>query len=162
MDASALTGHGASRDAEFYLTALKYANYLWQRGFVARGILKIDRALGADVRGDEAILQQWPMPYAAMAYFLRHAPESVFMGNTRVHFQHLADRMNEPRREKRRWRIWACWAICRLVLPDLPDDPKHEVEEPTFEKIAGQLTLHGIPGETEIWLAVIAAEKARN
>lgn len=162
MDARAFSVHGAARDAAFYLTALTYANYLWQHHLVARGILSLDRALGADVRGDEAILQQWPLPYAAMAWFLREAPQGVFMGNPRVHFQHLADRMNEPRREQRRWRIWACWAISRLVLPDFPNDPQHDVTEPTFAKIAEQLAAHGIPGETAIWLAVIENEKARN
>lgn len=151
MDARALTAHGGERDAEFYLTALTYAQYLWQRGFAARAILKVDRALLADLRGDEPALQQWPLPYAAMAWLLRHVPPDVFVGNPRVHFQHLADRMNEPRREQRRWRIWACWAICRAVRPELPADPKHDVREPTVDEIFAQLETHGIRGEAALW-----------
>lgn len=155
MDAGALTAHGDERDADFYLTALTYAQYLWQRGLAARAILKLDRALLADLRGDEAVLKQWPLPYEAMAWFLRQAPPDVFIGNPRVHFQHLADRMNEPRREQRRWRIWACWAIARIVRPEFPADPKHAVREPTVAEIAAKLDLHGVPGETTVWQAVL-------
>jgi hypothetical protein len=153
MDAGALTAHGDERDADFYLTALTYAQYLWQRRLAARAILKLDRALLSNLQGDEPVLRDWPLPYDAMAWFLRHTPPDVFIGNPRVHFQHLADRMNEPRREQRRWRTWACWALCRVVRPEFPGDPKHEVDEPSFELIAQKLTLHGMPGETGIWQA---------
>ncbi len=155
MDASALTAHGSARDAEFYLTALTYAQYLWQKGHAARALLKLDRALLSDLRGDETVLQDWPLPYAAMAWLLKHTPVDVFIGNPRVHFQHLADRMNEPRREQRRWRTWACWAICRAVRPEFSADPRHAVQEPSLELIAQKLTLHGLPGETELWGTVV-------
>jgi hypothetical protein len=121
MDWRDLSGHGETRDAEFYVTALEYGHFLWRRGQAARAILCLDRAFGADLRGDEPQLKQWPMPYAAMSWFLRHTPTGVFMGNPRVHFQHYAGRMNEPRREQRRWRAWACWAITRELLPHLPN-----------------------------------------
>lgn len=156
MDASALTAHGESRDAAFYLTALTYAHHLWLRGLAARAVLLLDRALGADLRGDEPALTEWPLPYEAQAWFLRHTPPDVFIGNPRVHFQHLADRMNEPRRDQRRWRIWACWAICRTVRPEFPADPKHRVVEPTPEEIAARLRAHGLPGEADLWRAVLA------
>jgi hypothetical protein len=159
MDASALTAHGDERDAEFYLTALTYAQYLWQRGLAARAILKLDRALLSDVRGHEEELRQWPLPYAAMAWFLKHTPPEVFIGNPRVHFQHLADRMNAPRREQRRWRTWACWAITRAVRPEFPPDPKHEVQEPDLAVIARKLTGHGVPGEAALWQQVLAQFK---
>lgn len=155
MDARALTVHGASRDGEFYLTALTYAHFLWQRGCAARALLKLDRALLSDLRGPEPELVAWPLPYAAMAWFLRHTPTGVFIGNPRVHFQHLADRMNEPRREQRRWRTWACWAIARGVRPEFPADPKHDVTEPTVEIIAARLAAHGLPGEAELWRDVL-------
>ena len=155
MDASALSAHGSGRDAGFYLTALTYAHYLWRQGFAARAILKLDRALLSDLRGEEPVLRDWPLPYAAMAWCLRHTPAEVFLGNPRVHFQHLADRMNEPRREQRRWRTWACWQICRIVRPEFPADPQHRVAEPTVEQIAGKLTLHGLPGEAELWREVL-------
>jgi len=155
MDARALTIHGAKRDAAFYLTALTYAQYLWQRGLAARALLKLDRALGADLHGDEAVLRDWPLPYEAMAWFLRRTPTDIFIGNPRVHFQHLADRMNEPRREQRRWRTWACWALTRSVRPEFPPDPKHAVDEPTLEIIAQKLTEHGIAGESALWQGVL-------
>lgn len=156
MDAGALSAHGAGRDAAFFLTALTYAQCLWQRGLAARAILSLDRALGADLRGDEPVLRQWPLPYRAMAWFLRHTPPGVFIGNPRVHFQHLADRMNEPRREQRRWRIWACWQICRVVRPEFPADPKHAVTEPSRKEVSRHLLLHGLPGEAADWEDVVA------
>jgi hypothetical protein len=153
MDAGHLSAHGKERGPAFYLTALTYAQYLWQRGHCARAILKLDRALGADLRGDEPELLAHPLPYGAMAWILRHIPEDRMVGNPRVHFQHLADRMNEPRREQRRWRAWACWALTRQILPYLPGDPKHVVEEPAIERIASKLAAHGLPGEADLWMA---------
>ena len=157
MDARALTVHRDKRDADFYLSALTYGHYLWQHGQAARAILKVDRALLADLQGDEPVLRDWPLPYEAMAWFLHHTPPDVFIGNPRVHFQHLADRMNEPRREQRRWRAWACWALVRAVRPDLPTDPRHAVEEPSLEKIAAELSAHGHPGERALWCATLCA-----
>ena len=157
MDAGVLTAHGKDRGADFYLAAITYGNYLWQHGHAGRAILKLDRAFGADLRGDEPVLRDWPLPYLAMGWILRHAPS--FVGNPRVHFQHLADRMNEPRRDQRRWRMWACWALCRLAIPDLPDDPKHEVTEPTFELIEDMLNQYGHPGEAALWLQAVAVAR---
>lgn len=159
MTAASLSAHGGARDADFYFTALLYAQSLWERGLAARAILSLDRALAADLRGDEAVLREWPLPYAPMAWFLRHVPAGVFIGNPRVHFQHLADRMNEPRRDQRRWRTWACWQICRQVRPEFPADPKHAVAEPSENDIATRLDLHGIPGETSLWRAVLATQR---
>lgn len=155
MDASTLTAHGNERDADFYLTALTYAHYLWRHGLAARAMLKLDRALLSDVRASDPVLRDWPLPYAAQAWFLRHTPPGVFLGNPRVHFQHLADRMNEPRRDQRRWRIWACWQLCRVVRPEFGPDPRHRVVEPTRGEIAARLATHGIPGETALWQQVL-------
>ena len=88
-----------------------------------------------------------------MAWLIAHTPSGVFLGNPRVHFQHYADRMNEPRREQRRWRAWACWALARAVRPDLPNDPRHEVTEPSLEAIDAALRTHGIEGEAQLWRA---------
>jgi hypothetical protein len=159
MDWRAFNAHGSERGADFYATALEYGHYLWQRGLAARAILCLDRALGADLRGDESVLREWPLPYAAMAWFLTHTPPGLLVGNPRVHFQHYADRMNEPRREQRRWRAWACWAITRHVLPQLPADPRHDVREPTEIEIAQKLVEHGLPGELELWRAVLSNSK---
>lgn len=160
MDARALTAHGSERDAGFYLTALTYAQYLWQQGQCARALLKLDRALLSAVPADAPVLQAWPLPYGAITWLLRHAPADVFLGNPRVHFQHLADRMNEPRRDQRRWRTWACWALCRAVRPEFPADPRHAVAEPDLELIARQLTAHGLPGEAALWRSVLAETAA--
>lgn len=156
MDAGSLTAHGASRDADFFLTALTYGRFLWEHGQAARAILCLDRALGADLRGDEPVTRDWPLPYAALAWMLRHAPPDVFIGNPRVHYQHLADRMNEPRREQRRWRAWAGWAVTRRVRPEFGPDPKHLVTEPTEAEIGRQLDRHGIPGERLLWESALA------
>ncbi len=160
MDAGALAAHGQSRGAEFYLTALRYAHYLWLRGFAARVILKLDRALLADVPEGDAALREWPLPYAAMAWVLRHAPD--FGGNPRVHFQHLAGRIRPPRLEQRRWRMWACWMLCRAARPDLPGDPGHEVEEPQPEQIIENLSRHGHAGEADLWKAALGLASARS
>lgn len=155
MDWRNFDSHGESRDSSFYLTALEYGHYLWQRGFAARAILCLDRAMGADVRAADPELQTWPMPYAAMAWFLYHTPKDVFLGNPRVHFQHYADRLKSPRRDIRRARAWACWAITRKVLPHLSGDPRHIVSEPSETDIAGWLDQHGLPGETALWRSVL-------
>jgi hypothetical protein len=86
---------------------------------------------------------------------MHHAPAGVFIGNPRVHYQHLADRMNEPRRDQRRWRAWACWALARRLRPEWPGDPRHAVVEPTFAEIAARLDAHGIAGETALWRSVL-------
>ena len=133
LDWRALHAYRASdRGGEFYRACLEYGHALLQRGFAARALLFLDRAFGADLRGDEAVLRDHPLPYAAMAWLMANTPADVFLGNPRVHFQHYADRMNAPRREQRRWRAWACWALARAVRPDLPNDPRHRVVEPTW------------------------------
>jgi hypothetical protein len=151
MDWRDLSSHGEERGAEFYATLLEYGSFLWRRGQSARAMLCLDRAFGANLRGDEAVLAQWPMPYAAMSWFLRYTPPEIFMGNPRVHFQHFAGRMNEPRREQRRWRAWACWAMARAILPHLPGDPKHRIEEPSLAEIRRKLEEHGFAGEAALW-----------
>lgn len=145
------------RGADFYFACLEYGQALWRRGLAARALLCLDRALGAELRGDEPILQRHPLPYAGMGWIIQHTPPGIFLGNPRVHFQHYADRMNEPRREQRRWRAWACWALARELRPDLPPDPKHRVVEPTSEQIATALRQYGLPGEVELWRVVLQA-----
>lgn len=155
MDWRDFNSHGGTRDPAFYLTALRYGHYLWQRGLAARAILCLDRAMGADVKATDEVAQTWPMPYAAMAWFLAHTPEDVFIGNPRVHFQHYADRLKAPRRDQRRWRAWACWALTRRLRPWLPADTRHRVVEPTETEIAYALDTHGLPGEARQWSDVL-------
>ncbi len=146
----------ADRGGAFYLACLEYGHALWQRGFAARALLCLDRALGADLAGTDSEWRTHPLPYAAMAWLIRATPPGVFLGNPRVHFQHYADRMNEPRREQRRWRAWACWALARAVRPELAGDPHHRVVEPTISAIDAALRSHGLPGEADLWHAVLA------
>jgi len=154
------TFRGGERGAEFYFACLEYGHALWQRGFAARSLLCLDRALGADLRGDEPVLRTYPLPYGAMAWLIARTPSGVFIGNPRVHFQHYAGRMNEPRREQRRWRAWACWALTRVVRPELPGDPRHAVVEPEIDEIRRALERHGITGEPELWWGELARAKA--
>ena len=157
LDHRHLSRHGESRDPAFYLSCLEYGHALWQRGQAARAVLCLDRAMGAAVLGHEPELIAWPMPYAAMAWFLTHTPPEIFIGNPRVHFQHYADRMNEPRRAQRATRAWACWALARRLRPEWPADPKHRVTEPTEAQIAEELDAQGIPGERALWCEVLQA-----
>jgi hypothetical protein len=157
MDWRNFNSHGDVRDIGFYLTALEYGHYLWQRGFAARAILCLDRAMGADVRATDADVQTWPVPYAAMAWFLAHTPADVFIGNPRVHFQHYADRLKDPRRDIRRTRAWACWHLTRKILPQLPADTKHNVSEPSQTDVASALDQYGLPRESALWQSVLTA-----
>lgn len=145
------------RGGAFYLRALTYGQHLWRRGLVARAILSVDRALGADLAGDEPELANWPLPYAALVWILKNAPADRFIGNPRVHFQHLADRVPEPRRAQRSARYWGCWALTRAARPELPGDPRHAVLEPELPALREALLRHGLPGEAELWEKVLAA-----
>lgn len=149
------------RGADFYFACLEYGHALWLRGFAARALLCLDRALGAELRGDEPVLRDHPLPYAAVSWLIAQTPPGVFLGNPRVHFQHYADRMNEPRREQRRWRAWACWALARVVRPDLLADPKHRVVEPYVADIRCGLVQYGIAGEAALWEAELARSACR-
>jgi len=148
------------RGGAFYLACLEYGHALWKRRLVGRAILCLDRAFAAELSGAEPELRAFPLPYAAMAWFLKHAPRETFVGNPRVHFQHYADRMNEPRRALRTARAWACWALARVIRPELPGDPRHAVVEPTFEQIESALAEHGLPGEAALWRQVLDAHRS--
>ncbi len=156
LDWRVLNAFGAGdRGDRFYGACLEYAHSLWHRRYAARAILCLDRAMGASLRGDEHVLAAWPMPYAAMVWFMRHTPRDVFIGNPRVHFQHYADRMNEPRREQRRWRAWACWSLARRAMPSLHGDERHIVQEPSLREIEAGLHNHGLHGEAALWNSVL-------
>lgn len=156
LDHRHLGRHDEARGAEFYVSCLEYGHALWQRGLAARAVLCLDRAMGADLRDDDPVLARHPMPYAAMAWFLARTPPSIFIGNPRVHFQHYADRMNEPRRAQRAARAWACWELARRLRPEWSADPRHAVTEPTESDIAAALDAHGLRGETALWRDVLA------
>lgn len=149
---------GADRGESFYLHALKCAQSLWCQRLPAQAMLLLNRAFSADLKGDASVLSDWPLPYAAMAWVMQHRREDDFVGNPRRHFQHLATRMVEPRRELRSWRAWGCWWYACQIFPDFPADEKQleeeGVHEPTLNDIAQNLERVGIEGEVEIWKSV--------
>ncbi len=157
MDWRVYQPHGDSRGSGFYGTCLEYGHELWLKQLPARALLCLDRAMGAELKNNDAVVESWPIPYAAMAWIMRGVPRDLFCGNPRVHFQHYADRMNEPRRELRRWRAWACWALACAVRPELPGDPKHDVVEPSLNEIEQRLRAEGLVSESEQWKDVLAA-----
>jgi hypothetical protein len=129
--------HGAGRGASFYLDALTFAQGFWLEGKPAQAILQLNRAFSADLREDDSVLTEWPWPFAALEWILQNAAngECGFLGNPVRHFQHLATRMSEPRREVRVARAWRCFHIARRVLDgkgDFPLDGRQIAREGIF------------------------------
>lgn len=155
MDWRSLNSKKNVSGIELYLTALKYAQVLWMRNLPARAVLAIDRALLSELNGDEAELITWPLPYGAMSWVLENYDEDKFVGNPRIHFQHLATRVKGKRKAQRKWRAWASWFIARQARPHLPGDTLQAVEEPNAEQIGAGLRQHGLPGELENWEKVV-------
>ena len=149
-----------ARGPEFYLAALEYAQSLWLQGFPAKSLLLINRAMGAEVSFDDPVVRQWPLPYRAAAWIMARRLEDQFIGNPRRHYQHLATRMVEPRRELRSWRAWGCWLIATAVYPDYPVDRMQiETERlvlPDTVSVLRALDTHGFPGETSLLLEAIS------
>ncbi len=163
LDHLVMAQYRRERGEDFYLTALRYAASLWRQGLPARSLLLINRALSADLVGDEPILAEWPLPYTAVAWILtnRLNPEEHFLGNPRRHYQHLATRMVPPRYDQRQWRAWACWFLAARLLPEteFPADSKQIAEEgvvePSLEEIWQALERYGIPQEAALWSDVL-------
>lgn len=145
------------RDGDLFPVALAYGHYLWQRGLPARAILAIARGLYCDLKGDELILQQYPLPYLPLRWIMEHYNEASgrFLGNPRLSFQRQALRLRGVRREQRSWRAWAVNCVARKARPDLQPDPKIRLPEPTAEEIADALTRYGIPGEAATFTAAL-------
>ncbi len=147
-----------NRGAGFYHAALETAQSLWLQGLPAQALLQINRAMAADLDGDEEVLSEWPMPYAAAAWVMRQRREDQFIGNPRRHYQHLATRMVGPRKELRTWRAWACWALACRIFPEMPADreqiEREGVVEPSVDDIAGKLAVLGAHREAEAWLEI--------
>lgn len=151
MDWRDLRRHGGDRGAEFYLSALTYAQHLWRRGLAARALLATDRALLAHLSPGDPILADWPLPYRALRWIMINATAEALVGNPRVHYQHLAGRLRGPRDAQCRARAWAAWHLARVANSEWPGDPKHPVREPTIAEISEALAQHGLPDELETW-----------
>lgn len=143
--------HGSVRGAEFYLDALSYGQSLWQKGHSGRAILALTRALYADVKPNEDVLREWPLPYAALFWILSKHPSDDFPGNPRISFQHQATRIQGARKEVCSARAWAVWALARTAKPTLPGDVSQGINEPTLDAIFDSLKTHGHPNEAPLW-----------
>ena len=138
-------------ETTFYLAALKYGHYLWLQGHAGRGILALTRALYADLPQGTTVLDQWPLPYAALKWMVASHPNNHFPGNPRISFQHQATRLQGARKLLRRSRAWAVWALVRKAKPTLPADSLQVFEEPTINWIETQLHDQGHMNEATLW-----------
>jgi len=147
---------GPDRGIDFFHLALKCAQSLWLQGLPAQSLLLINRAFGADL---SAVDPDLSLPYSAVVWILQHRQENQFIGNPRRHYQHLATRMVQPRKELRTWRAWACWHIACQLFPHYPPDFDQIEEENIIEPTRGDISAHlkklGLPGEVEIWESVV-------
>lgn len=150
---------GSDRGEAFYAFCHRYAQSKWMSGLPAQALLQLNRAMSADLRGDEPVLETRPMPYGVMAWILEQRPDQrgQFMANPRRHWQHYATRMSGARAELRTWRAWACHTIATRILPadEFPDDEKQIAEEkvavPSLDEILEKLRALGLPGEADLW-----------
>ena len=149
LDHSLLRRHGDARDAAFYLDALRYGQFLWRQGHAGRALLAVTRALYAKLEADDPILKQWPLPYAALAWMLRHHEHDDFPGNPRLSYQHQANRLRGERKELRSARAWAVWALACAARPHLRGDPT--CPELSLTEIFERLQNEGHPDEAELW-----------
>ncbi|MEO0509278.1 MAG: hypothetical protein AAF065_05420 [Verrucomicrobiota bacterium] len=137
--------------SDFYFKALQYGNYLWQTGHAGRAILAITRALYADIDENDPVLEEWPLPYAALEWILANQGSDDFPGNPRISFQHQATRLRGEREALRRARAWAVWALVRKARPSLPGDLDDPVQEPDQHQIHALLIQHGHKTEADLW-----------
>ncbi len=150
---------GKERGEAFYRLCLEYAQTKWMAGLPAQALLQLNRAMSADLQGDERCLADFPMPYLPVAWILKERPDrkGQFLGNPRRHWQHYATRMSGPRAELRCWRAWACYAIASRILPHsgFPHDVEQVEAEalamPGEQEIVGMLGDIGLSGEAELW-----------
>ncbi len=140
---------------ELYLLCLEYGQQLWLEELPARALLSVDRALYCDVQANNDALKAYPMPYRTIGWMVKQ-PTDAFTGNSRVHYQHLADRVRGERAYLKRWRAWAAWAVVRYARPDLVADSQHTVSEPAQLEIEAGLGAHGVSCEIAEWHQALA------
>lgn len=151
-----------SYDDRFYEAALRYGQSLWLEGKAAQALLQMNKALMADLSGEEDVLRNYPLPYAAKRWVIEHCPAEEFLGNPVRHYQHLASRMSGPRAELRTWRAWGCFHLSAALLPaaDYPRDERQiereELAIPEWLETLEQLASLGLPGESDLLREVVA------
>lgn len=114
--------HRGEQGARFHQACLELSQALWQQEKPAQAILQLNKA---------AMVPDLPAPYPALAWYLIHRNDDLFIGNPVRHFQHLASRMSGTHAELRSWRAWACFHLAEHILPslDFPRDTEQiEVE----------------------------------
>lgn len=141
--------------ADYYLAALRYGHYLWQRGIAGRAILAVTKGLYTDLPSRHAMYDRWPWPYAALKWMVSNHPGHEFPGNPRVSFQHQANRMDPVRSRVKISRAWAVWALICLARPDLPGDPTESFKVLSHDEIEALLFKHGSRDEAEVWRGCI-------
>ena len=141
---------------EYYVACLELSNSYWVKGKQAQAILQINKAFLANIT-----FFPFQPPYAALKWFLENRLKNKFIGNPVRHFQHLATRMNNPRKQLRTWRAWACFIIAESVLPrdDFPRDEEQIKNEklviPDKTFVAMNLKEYGLIGEAYNFISVI-------
>lgn len=155
MSYRCLTESGKTSEDAFYVSALRYGHYLWLKGHAGRSILALTRALYANIDEKAPILDQWPLPYAALKWIITKHPSDSFPGNPRISFQHQATRLRGERQTLRRARAWAVWALVRQAKPNLCGDDLQSIQEPTLDWIKEQLQDKGHANEVVLWHAAL-------
>lgn len=115
-----------------YRVNLQYAQWLWQHGLPARAILAMDKALFLCLSMSHPAVQANPLPYAALVWIVRNAKVDQFLGNPRIHYQHMADRVRGCKACQKAIRAWACWHLVCHWRPDLPADEQHAFSAPDW------------------------------
>lgn len=119
-----------SKNADYYLAALCYAQSLLSEGKPAQALLQINKSFMAELSSGE-ILATWPPAYEAVGWIIEsyRGQEENFLGNPVRHYQHLATRMSGPRAAARSLRAWACFHLAEKIAPEFPRDQKQIARE---------------------------------
>jgi hypothetical protein len=155
LDFSITRRHGENKGVDFYLDALRYAQSQWLAGKPAQAILQLNKSWMADLAADDPVLLSHPPPYRALRWIIEIAAQgnSGYLGNPVRHFQHLASRMSEPRREIRSWRAWLCFHLAEQILDParFPRDGEQIAREglwiPSFQRTLHEVVEKGWPRE---------------
>jgi hypothetical protein len=150
--------HGGERGVDFYLDALRYAQWQWISGKPAQAVLQLDKAWMADLDSNDPVLGANPSPYVALAWIIRQAVsgDCGFLGDPVRHFQHLASRMSGPRSTVRSWRAWCCMHLAERVSAgrQFHRDGRQLAREglwiPSRGAALAALSRHGWAGEGDI------------
>lgn len=110
--------HRRECGSKFHRACHELSQSLWQQKKPAQAILQLNKA---------AMVPDLPSPYPALAWYLTHRTDDLFIGNPVRHFQHLASRMSGNHSELRSWRAWACFHLAEEILP--PTDYPRDLEQ---------------------------------